>query len=205
MNSTDTWTIVIQAVAAFGTLALAALAIWGEWFRSIFAAPKLNVALRSASGELTKYGDGRPVRYYHLLVSNSRRWAPCRNVVAYLTRVERPGPDGNWQQALRTGPIVLPWQFGKFHRGLPNIGREQICDLARISEEDGLELVPEYRPNNLDPTMRTAGRLRAHVVAIGDNGESDACVVEFAWDGKWHEGSSEMADYLVVKGVRSAA
>lgn len=201
MNTTELWTVVVQAIAAFGTLVLAALAIWGEWFRSIFAAPKMIITLREGSGELTTFGDGRPVRYYHLLVSNSRRWAPCRNVVAYLTRVERPSTDGSWQQALRTGPVVLPWQFGKFHRGLPTIGRDWICDLARISEADGLELVTEFRPNNLDTSLRTAGRLQAHVVAIGDNGESEPCVVEFDWDGAWKVDASEMAKHLVVRQV----
>ena len=202
MTESESWNLIIQSVAAFGTLIIAILAIWGDWVRSLLAAPKLKISLRSNSGEFTQFGDGRKVRYYHLVVTNTRRWAPCRNVVAYLTRVERPGPDDNWQQVLRTGPVVLPWQFGKFYAGLPIIGRERICDLARISEDEGLELVPEFRPNNLDPTLRSAGQLRAHVVAIGDNGESSPCVVQFAWDGNWEEGSSEMRTHLVVNEVQ---
>jgi len=59
MTRSEIWTVVIQGAATVGTLALAVLAIWGEWFRAKFARPTLTVSLLKEGGELTKFSDGR--------------------------------------------------------------------------------------------------------------------------------------------------
>lgn len=205
MTSAERWTLVIQGLAIGAALALAVLAIWGDWVRSILAAPKLTTSLRSQEGELTTFGDGRPVRYYHLVVKNSRRWAPARNVVPYVILVERPGPDGHWRPAMFTGPISLPWQFGRFTAGLPLIGRDRICDLGRVAQGQDFELTTVFRPHNFDPIVRSSEKMRVHAAAIGDNGESPPLVVEIAWDGHWIEGAKEMQRHLVIKEVESTS
>ena len=199
MTSTEFWTLIIQGFATIAALVLAVLAIWGDWVRSKLAAPRLKMSLRRQEGELTSFSDGRPVRYYHLVVSNSRGWAPARNVVAYITLVERPGPDGQWRPAMFTGPIALPWQFGKFAPGLPSIGRDRICDLARIPKDQPFELTPTFCPNNLNPVLNMSERMRIHAVAMADNGESPPIIIEVAWDGRWVDGAQEMAGHLVMR------
>jgi hypothetical protein len=37
---------------AVGTVAVAILAIWGDWFRNRFAGPKLELSLRPSLGDL---------------------------------------------------------------------------------------------------------------------------------------------------------
>mgnify|MGYP002641105880 CR=1 FL=1 len=142
------------------------------------------------------------VKDYHLVVSNSRPWARARNVNPLLIRVERPGPDGEWQQTLFSGPLFLHWQFGLHIPIQPVIGRDHLCDLGRITEEGGVELVTVIRPNNFDPTLPAGGKLRAHVQAVADNGDSKAIVVEISWDGMWAIGSDEMHGHLIVKEVK---
>jgi hypothetical protein len=148
------------------------------------------VALRNEVGVLTRQDDGLAVRYYHLVVSNSRPWARARNVNPLLIRVERPGP------------LFLHWQFGLHIPIQPVIGRDHLCDLGRITEEGGVELVTVIRPNNFDPTLPAGGKLRAHVQAVADNGDSKAIVVEISWDGMWAIGSDEMHGHLIVKEVK---
>jgi hypothetical protein len=43
--------LLIQGLIAVGTLAVAALAIWGEWFREKLAGPKLELTLHDPEGE----------------------------------------------------------------------------------------------------------------------------------------------------------
>jgi hypothetical protein len=63
-------------------------------------------------------------------------------------------------------------------------------------------LVTVIRPNNFDPTLPAGGKLRAHVQAVADNGDSKPIVVEISWDGMWAIGSDEMHGHLIVKEVK---
>ena len=201
MNEFETYSIATQLVVAVGTMAVAIVAVWGDFIRSVLASPKLQVSLFLREGEPTKYSDGRNVRYYHLLVKNKRKWAPAKNVLVHITLLERPGPDGEWQPAMYSGQVPLIWQFGDYYSGLPSIGRERICDLGRIAEGGGFELKTQFRPNNFDCSVKGNQSIRVHLQAVSDNGHSNVLVLEIAWDGKWNLGSKEMASHLVIKEV----
>lgn len=204
MTSSEKWTLVIQGAVAVGTLGAVVMAIWGDWVRSILASPRLMIKLRDNSGEPTNFPDGSAVRYYHIAVSNGRRWAPAKNVVVYLTRLEKPSPDGSWHSALFSGPLPLTWQFAKFSAGLPSIGHEKYCDLGRIIKGRNFEILTQFKPNNFDPCLYPKGKLRAHFSAIGENARSAGLIVEIAWDGQWVEGAREMEQHLVVKEIQAS-
>ena len=201
MNEFESYSIATQLIVAFGTIAVAIVAVWGDFIRSVLASPKLRVSLYNRKGEPTKYGDGRNVRYYHLVVKNDRAWAPAKNVLVHITLLERPGPDGEWQPAMYSGQVPLIWQFGDYYSGLPAIGRERICDLGRIPEGGGFELKTQFRPNNFDCSVKGNQSTRVHLQAVSDNGHSNVLVLEIAWDGKWNLGSKEMATHLIIKEV----
>jgi hypothetical protein len=201
MSRTEFWLVIVQGAAAVGTLALAVLAIWGEWCRARFARPQLTVALRKKEGERTVFGDGRAVRYHHLVVKNNRRWAPARNVMTVVTAVNRLGPDGSWQPKLQTGPLPLTWQFGG---GIPNqslIGSERVCDLGLILKGEPFRLALLVTPNSLDPQVRKTERMRVTVRAVAETAESSAVTIEVSWDGEWEDGDAEMGRHLVVRQV----
>ncbi len=201
MTDYEKYSVAIQLVVAFGTIVVAVVAIWGNYLRSVLASPRLNLRLYKAEGEPTKYNNGRNLRYYHLVVSNKRNWAPAMNVVVHITLLERPGPDGEWRPAMYSGAVPLVWQFGQFYAGLPSIGREHICDLGRIVEGGEFELKTQFHPNNFDITVGENKKARVHLQAVADNAKSNPLVVEVAWDGKWSPGTQEMATHLVVKEV----
>jgi hypothetical protein len=141
MSKYEIYSLIIQLVGAVGTVAVAIMAIWGDFVRSIFSSPNLKIKLKTATGEKTHFSTGTKARYYHLAVSNSRRWSSAKNVVVYLRMVEKQGPDQEWQSEMYTGPVPLVWQFGKFEAGLPLVGPEKYCDLCSISEEGQLKLI----------------------------------------------------------------
>jgi hypothetical protein len=184
MTEFEKYSVAIQLVVAFGTIVVAVVAIWGNYLRSIFASPRLDLRLYNAAGEPTKYDDGSNVRYYHLAVSNKRNWAPAKNVVVHITLLERPGPDGEWRPAMYSGAVPLVWQFGQFYAGLPSIGREHICDLGRIAEGGQFKLKTLFRPNNFVNTIGAGEKARVHLRAVADNAQSNPLVIEVAWDGK---------------------
>ncbi|MCP4568697.1 MAG: hypothetical protein GY841_14055 [FCB group bacterium] len=130
MSEYETWQLVVQISAAVGTIVIAIIAIWGDFIKSLWAAPRLSIKLRNTHGEFTKLSNTTPARYYHLVASNARSWAIAKNAIVYLNQVEQPGPDGQWQHMLDTGPIPLLWQFGAQYTNLPEIGPDRICDLS---------------------------------------------------------------------------
>ena len=203
MTEFETYSIATQIIVALGTITVAIVAIWGDLLRSKLASPRLNISLDSPEGDPTKYSDGRNLRYYHLLVKNNRTWSTAKNVIVHITLLERPGPDGEWQAAMYSGPVPLVWQFGQYYSGLPSIGRERICDFGRIVEGSGFELKTQFRPNNFDCTVVAGQKARVHLQAVADNAQSNILLLEVAWDGKWALGAKEMASHLIVKEVSS--
>src|SRR6267143_1148957 len=163
MTQQECWSLVIQGAVAAGTLALAVLAIWGDFVRSILASPQLYVRLNSVEGELTYLSDGQPIRYYHVAVGNGRRWAPARNVRVFLRRLERPGPDGNWQPAMASTLIPLTWQFPQFvPESVTTVGPDRLCDFGAVTKQGVplFRLTPEFEPNNFRGTLVGGERLR---------------------------------------------
>lgn len=199
MTEYEGWSLIVQAAAAVGTIAVVFIAVWGEYFRQRFAGPRLRLKLRSSEGEFTTLSDGTSARYYHLLAQNDRKWAPAQKVIVFLVNVEKPGPDGYWQSAMETGPIPLSWQFGKFAPGLPTLGSDRVCDIGRITKSHGFEILTPFKPNNFNGMLPSAGKLRLSFEIVGENALSNTFAVEIAWDGGWDEGASEMARHLVFR------
>jgi hypothetical protein len=89
----------VDVAIALGTIGAVLVALFGQAFRAKFFPPKLSLQLTDRNGEATRksIGEGpltQPARYYHIQVSNARRWSPARDVRIVLLQVEEPGPDG---------------------------------------------------------------------------------------------------------------
>jgi hypothetical protein len=63
-------TNIINGFTAFGTIAVAVAAIWGNWLRSIFAPAKLDLVEHTPEGDPTTLTHGTRVMWYHLKVKN---------------------------------------------------------------------------------------------------------------------------------------
>jgi hypothetical protein len=56
--------LTVQIFVALGTIAVAVLAIWGDWIRDKLAGPKLRLALLDAEGTVTHRRDGKKGHHY---------------------------------------------------------------------------------------------------------------------------------------------
>jgi hypothetical protein len=76
VSEPSTSELVINGVAAFGALAVAILAIRGDWVRSVLAPPKLTI------------NNGQRLMYYYLKVVNQRPWLHLPRIVeSYSSRL----------------------------------------------------------------------------------------------------------------------
>lgn len=196
---------IAQVFAAVGTVAVAILAVWGDKVRAIIAGPKLELELYDPRGDLTVRGDQTRAIYYHIKVTNRRRWSPARRVRVLVTGIEKKRPDGTFSPEPLMIPLQLAWAFSlaspQFHELLPTIGTTRICDLGFVDEgAQRFTLSPYVLPNNFRGYVSKGEPLRVSLIASGDNFESEfPLIVEISWDGKWSSDLDEMKKHFVVK------
>jgi hypothetical protein len=93
----------LRAIA--GSLPARALGLVEEWALIHQADPAkcypplLKLRLLNDEGELTSFGEDREgIRYYHVEVSNQRRWSPARDVSVHVTLIPVPRRLGKWHR-----------------------------------------------------------------------------------------------------------
>jgi hypothetical protein len=193
---------IAQIVAALGTVTVTILAIWGDWFRVKWAAPKLSLKLRDTSGSLTTQANGIRVYYWHLLVSNKRSWALARRVQVRVTEIRKQDPDGEFHRVSLPIPVQLTWSYPQIHPIQPDIGTEDTCDLGRLRRgEDAFKLSSYITPNNFEGFVRANEAMQVTLDALADNHCSGPYKVEISWDGKWADNTEELSRHLIVKEV----
>jgi hypothetical protein len=198
-NSTN---IILEILTAVGTIAVAILAIWGDWFRDKFAAPKLELRLRDRRGNLTT-SNGRKVLYYHLVVENNRKWSLAKGVQIMINAIWRKAADGTFKPEILAAEIPLTWAFPQFSPINPTFRHKKICNLGYLAQ-DGSHFEPSlyFYPNNFKGFVRAGDSVR---LGIGINAENftstKSLLVEISWDGKWDTDLNQMERHLVVKEV----
>jgi len=126
--------LIIEGFVAFGTLAVAVLAVWGDWFRSRLAPIKLDLTVHAPDGNPTLYASGARVMFYHLRVANQRRWLPAQNCRVMLVGLSRRDPSGIFQPVAMPVPWQFVWSPAEFMPPTVTLLREQILDLGYIEE-----------------------------------------------------------------------
>src|SRR5438552_14802219 len=90
------WEIIFSGLTAFGTLAVAALAIWGDYIRARLVPGRLAVEIYEKDGDTV----GQPpnqIYYRHLRAVNRRPWRRPENCRVLLRAMSRRGPNGIFQ------------------------------------------------------------------------------------------------------------
>jgi len=192
---------IAQVFAAVGTVAVAILAIWGDKVRAAIAGPKLELQLRDAKGNLTLRGNQQKTIYYHIKVTNRRKWSPARYVRVLVTGLEKKRPDGTFFPEPLACPLQLTWAFPQFHELLPTVATNDICDLGFLDEgAQRFALSPYVLPNNFRGFVQAGESMRVSIIASAHNYESKSpLVLEIAWDGKWSTDMDEMQRHLVIR------
>ncbi len=168
----------IDAVAALGSLLVAALAIWGEGIKAWLAPPKLVLqphtlkgapALLAIPGVIIA-GGPQPARYYHLKVVNRRPWLASKNCRVLLTGFLRRGADGEFQDVLWPVPFPFIWSGEEPAPEFKTVIDEQVVDFGRWVE-GGVRFEPRLRsfPVNFDGTVSRGQAIRYELKISASN------------------------------------
>lgn len=202
MTDQDSIRIILDILVAIGTIAIAILAIWGDWFREKFAAPKLALRLRSRYGNPTTI-NGRNVLYYHLVVKNNRKWSLAKGVQIMVNGIWRKAADGTFKPETLAAEIPLTWSFPQFSPINPTLRNERICDLGYLAQGNS-HFKPSlyFYPNNFKGFVGAGDSVRLGIIVNAENFTSaKSFVVEISWDGKWDTDLDQMEKHLVVKEI----
>lgn len=185
------WTFGINFLQAVGTLGAVAVALFGKWLQAKLFPPRLELRLRSAQGDLGKRmfpnGFVEQDRWYHMRVSNGRRWSPVRSVRVMLVRIERLDPSTGAYQLAWEGETPMRWEHQEFNSPVRTIGPSGFADLFHIAKSGVPELAPQYasfnvpRQFNANETVILSLEARGDEVSVRRTAFPRAAGVHFDW------------------------
>lgn len=202
-NDIKGWALFIQLLIAIGTLAVAIMAIWGDYIRSRLAPPKLKIQPYNLRGTVTQFTNGPRVIYYHLKLVNLRPWMSAKNCRVLLRAVYRRGPDHQFSQIPLPVPPQFVWAPASFTPAVVTVTKEQIFDFGSLIEGDSqFKPVLYFYPNNFQGFVAAneAVRYSLEVVAEGYNSNRYQ-VFEIAWDGTWSDDLDQMSRSLTIREI----
>jgi hypothetical protein len=177
------------------------LAVLVALFGKKFYPPKLKLRLFNDEGELTSFGQVQEsTRYYHLEVSNERRWSPASDVSVHVTTIEQEGPDRelhpDWM-----GDVQIKWRFSKFYPAPSRIGKPFCFDLVSVKEDGTVLLQPIAAASSFKKEWKGPCRFRLWLKARAAEADSNWLAIEISWDGQWHVNSTDMKKHFIIKQV----
>jgi hypothetical protein len=210
--------LIIQALIAAGTLAVALVAIWGDWFRSKFAAPKLKIELVDPVGTILRLSDlpgiqttqQRHAFWVNAKVVNLRRWTTPKNCRVLLRSLAQRGPDNVYEQIPLTVPLQYVWSPSQITPSSVDIPHEQYFDFGCIAEH------PVFPPRHFRPMLYSytndfRGYLQANqsirysLQIQADNFASENYqVFEVSWDGEWNSDITVMRVHIKIREIKES-
>jgi hypothetical protein len=195
----------IAAVGVLGTWVIALLALWGDWFKSLFPFLRPVLAIEPIGlGDPVDQTDSigkviRTARYYQLRVKNVRpgRVPAAHEAQVLITRVEQPDAAG--QPILVFGETVpLGWVRGEVYPLLRTIGPAVDASLFWVGADGAFAFLPIVWPNHFPKPVKGAATFWITVQAQSIEADSRPLRLKIVWDGQWQPGASELAKHLIV-------
>ena len=201
MDGKSTLSTVLDALVAFGTVSVAVLAIWGDWFRAKLAPPKLELELLSDVGTPTTLGQVKAI-YYHLRVVNHRHWQPGQDCRVLLRSIARRGPDGRFYPIPLPVPLQFIWAPAEFNTPTTTLVKEQMVDFG-VVREDQKRFIPNFytTPSSFSGYVGPNEAVRFLVEIEAKNFSSKPQSFEVAWDGIWSFEAVEMSRHLRLRKI----
>jgi|SRR3972149_11441899 len=193
--------LIIQALIAIGTLAVAIIAIWGDWIRSKLL--KLSIQSHNLRGIVTRFTNGPRVIYYHLKIINDRSWMSAKNCRILLRSIYRQGPNREFQPIQLPVPPQFVWSPAQVTPQLITLTRSEIIDFGRLTEgATQFEPVLYWYPNNFQGYIQQNEVVRYCLDIIAEGYTSNRYyVLEVAWNGKWCDNLDEMSQNLIIREI----
>lgn len=197
------WNLIIQLITSIGTIAVVIIAIWGDWLKAKLTPPKLQIVTLNTRGELTKFGNGTRVFFYHFKVINSRPWTIAKNCKVLLKGIYKELPSGQFQNLpLNTNPSFM-WTPAETTPQAINLSKEHAFDFGFLAE-NASEFSPVLNivPNNFQGFVRTGQRVRFSLQPSADNFLTEKYqVFEVAWNGEWSDSLDKMTQNVTIREI----
>jgi hypothetical protein len=205
--------ILAEWLAAIGSIAVAVVAIFQEWFRRLVFRPnlKLSAHVGRPAAEKFKWEEiDTDVYYFRLEVTNEGS-AAAETLQVYVAGVKRRRKDGIYEEVSRFSPMNLVWAYTKREPTLPLLLAgmpPRLCDFAHISdprkrsqtneslpgigpEEAALALELEVQPNSLTYLLEP-GTYRLSLKLVASNHSPRDYILEVEFPGKWFDEPEKM-------------
>jgi hypothetical protein len=207
--------LVIEALGTVATTAVAALAIWSEKARAIFASPKLEICrhnLRGHAAQLVHAGvinAGGPLAsfYYHLKVVNVRPWLVVRECRVLLVGMERRGPDNEFHPIEFPVPLQFIWAPELAGETYVTVTKERVFDFGRIIKgQKGFEPRLTTYPISFSGLVKSGEAVRYHIEIDAAN-YAPRChtIMQVAWDGEWADTAEKMEPHLRISEIAGSS
>ena len=194
--------LVIQLAIAIGTIAVACIAIWGDYLRNKLFPPKAKIVLNNPYGTLTSYTDGTPVWFYNFKVINQTYFS-LKNCHVYLKEIQKKGPDGSYDKIPLSVPHQFIWSPANIEPKEVLINKDHIFDFGSLSKSSGY-WKPEiyWRANNFNGDVKS-GEVVRYILEVDSEGMTAEIkqIYEVAWNGKWSDKLEEMKLNLKINEV----
>lgn len=210
MTEAERINIVINSLVALGTIAVAILAIWGDWVRSRVAGPKLSIAPHNLRGVVIPISNG-PISngplsvFYHLKVVNKRDWVNATNCRVLLKKIWRKAPNGSFQEAILPVPLTFVWAPAEITPAYISLQKEHIFDFGLVIKGQD-RFMPRLISitNNFQGYVFAGDVVRYGLEIVSDNFVSRKLqIVEVAWNGQWSDNLDEMSNNLQIQGIEN--
>jgi hypothetical protein len=190
-------------MTAIGTIAVAIIAIWGDWLKAKLTPPKLQIMPLNTRGELTQFANGERVIFYHFKVVNYRPWTIAKNCRVLLKGIYKELPSGQFQSfPLNTNPSFI-WTPAEITPHSINLTKEHAFDFGFLTEK-AIEFRPVLNilPNNFQGFVRERQKVRFSLQPSADNYLTEQYqVFEVAWNGNWSDNLDIMNENLTIREI----
>jgi hypothetical protein len=180
--------------------------------------PRLRLSLLDSRGYRTRFGDSPdapPVYFYHLRVSNKRKWLANNTRVKLIRVTKERKPHGNGEQR---APVYFMWAAKPSPKPylLDVLGfDEEACNLGFIIQKEGkfqLDVIDPARagqnfkwPPHFDGFLSAGEEMQLELVTVAENARSNTLRLRISWDSQWCEEASEMQKHLVITTAHAGA
>jgi hypothetical protein len=194
--------LIIQSAIAIGTIAVAIVAIWGDYFRNKLFPPKAKIVFNNPDGTLTSYANGIPVWFYHLKVINQTLFS-LKNCRVFLKGIQKKGPDGSYDKIPLSVPHQFIWSPAGFEPVEILISKDHIFDFGSLRKgSDCWKPELYWRANNFNGDVKQ-GEVIRYILEVDAEGMTAEIrqIFEVAWNGKWSDILEEMKLNLKINEV----
>ncbi|TAL72825.1 MAG: hypothetical protein EPN88_04660 [Bacteroidetes bacterium] len=186
MTCIEKWNLAVNIIVALGTVGAVIVALFGDRIKNLIFRSKLSAEVVDPRGELTNWGDGRRVIYYHLKILNSKPSIMVNKCRVSLKEIYKRNNNSQFIKLQLVVPPDFKWAPAETSLPAINFFSEQILDFGFITEGSD-NFSPSISPiwNNFKGYLKANETFRYVLEILSNNSKPKIITIEVSWDGGW--------------------